>query len=279
MKKNIVIIAVLIIVVQHLYLLAFGIKEGLSVSTLLFMLPLALALLLLFLAYRFLRLTNPRKEEISLAMLAVCIFVVGEIFLPVSPFKTTYISHTTQRALDGIVVTDIEDRMYRTASGSPIAVEVSYRTQVSRTGPYGIYPTGFTPGDGTMEPYAVQLSTMVAIETTPTPKSDDDGTRLYEQGTAYVTRFLIKPNFVQYDDYTGAFCVNIDATLSAQFTRDAFTAWMEKNSPKTYRFDIVASGNSYFTQGKSVSRTTTGMYEIRQFYNTAISELAPCVRY
>ncbi len=276
MKKSILTVATLLLTVQHLYLLAFGMKEGLSVSTLLFMLPLTAALLLLFVAHRFLRLGSQRKEEVALALIAVLIVVMGEVFLPVSPLKTSYVSHMTQQSVDGIVVTNISDRVFLTASGSPIAVEVTYRTEVQKTGAYGIYPTAFVPTDGSMEPYAVQLSTMAALETTPKPVSNEDGTRTYAQGTTYGTTLVMKPNFVQYDDYTGTFCINIDATLSAQFTREAFDAWMENNMPKQYRFEVTASGNSYFTQGKSVPHTTAGTYAIRDFYNTAISELAPC---
>lgn len=277
-------IATLIIAVilffQAIYMLALSLKEGFSAITLA-ALGVALVPLLILLVVYFVVRRRPGGTRILLICGAV-IFLVMEMLLPVSPFKTTITTALQKRAMQAVEIRNVSDAPFLSPQGNPVGVRVSFEAVFPRGGQLSVSPS-LRAVDERYHHYQTSMGHLAGITVTPEPEKGADSVDYrFAPGGSYRFSADFYPTFLFIAHSGGRGLEKGDLclwetdtpTLSADDLRGLLSDPLET----LYSVEVNVRGNSYFTAPRQAyTGTSIRRYSLKTIHESALREGArPC---
>lgn len=272
-------IIVVILLFQSFYMLALSTREGFSAVTLV-ALGVALVPLLVLLLVYFLVRRRPAATRILVVSGAI-IFMIMEIVLPVSPFKTTVITALQKRAQQVVEISNVRDEPFLSPKGNPVGVRVSFEAVFPRGGQLSVSPT-LRAVDERYHHYQASMGHLAGTSVTPEPEQDDSGGYTFTAGGRYRFTADFYPIFLFIANTGGRGLEQGDLCLSENATPtlslDGLRALLREPIATAYSVEVQVRGNTYFMAPRlAYSGTTTGRYSLKTIHDSALREAArPC---
>jgi hypothetical protein len=253
------VVATILIFLQHGSAgVAFGwaLVHGAGPAALFAFLPLAAALLVLWVAAVSLHRRAARRAPVLFGVVAAAIVMVNEALMPGTPFK----AWTHQRAIEAVTVKNIRDELIVSSRGNPIGIRLTFEAVFPSN---GVYAVGYALAPDSDEGvYALQFNHSIRSTIQPEPGGSYD----FRRGTVYTFSTEFLPNFLSYDERTGVTCLN-DMTTSA-FSEKDFLAALSKSRSLQYRTAIRLSNEQAWRPVAAAEYVTGHAYDVEAMYRT-----------
>lgn len=250
------------------FLMGFGWAwiHGAGAGSFFAILPAAIGIALLWAGYAVIRAPRVERPAGVFCVYAVCVLLLSEVLLPVTPLKNL----RSQRALERVVVRDVRDEPFLTARGNPIGVRIEFDAVFPETGAYSIGPAALMPAEGDV-PYELQFghSRVPVIDPKPSPDREDLP-RVFSAGVVYTLTHDMMPNFVVYHDESEAPCLNL--TTGRPDAERRFLAALSGSGRMKYRTEIQVQGQGYPSRRRLAGVHVTHAYDVRSIYETLAIE-------
>jgi hypothetical protein len=259
---------------QSVYVIAFSFKEGFSSIALLafcyFLIP--TVILWIF----FLLLVKYRIRYRVLMIIGILLMIILEILLPVSPIKTTYVSARKQRAIDRVIISNLNDTYYYSSQGNPIGIRITFEVLFSDRGEFSVSPTLYT-SDTRYNHYILSMSHFANIEILPKPERTERGVNYYQKGKRYKFICDLLPGFI-FEAQRDTKNLNKNELClyeleSQNISAEDFGRLINDPNGAYYNIEVIVSGVSYFVTKKVVATAVTSKsYSHKTFYHSALKE-------
>jgi hypothetical protein len=266
--KHIAILFTILFLIQSSYILPLSLKEGFSEITLMALGVTVVPISLLWGIYFMLRKTRHRLWFQLLS--GVILFLLLEILLPASPFKTTISSLQMQKTVDSVKISDVTDELFYSPQGNPIGIRISFDAAFPRGGFLSVSPT-IRAVDKRLHHYMTSMSHFANITIEPKPEKDYESRNIFISGKSYkfTTDFL--PSFLYTSNHDEELCLYDKGV-------DEFKKIVSDPIKTRYSVEVHVDDDSYFVSRRiAYSSYTQKAYSLSIFYEGALNQRAkPC---
>ncbi|MBA3640413.1 MAG: hypothetical protein M3541_13695 [Acidobacteriota bacterium] len=245
--------------------IGWGVIHGAGPAALLFLVPLAVGLALLWTGYVLARRMNVRYMPVLFAVYALGILVVNEMVLPATPLN----AWRTQRAIDAVEVTALRDEAFLTARGNPAGIRLTFEARFPQPLVGFVSASTFGPVDGKI-PYPLQFGRLHQLLIEPTPPARGPY-YAFQKDTVYRFTETTLPNFISYDERTQEPCFNI---VTTPFREADFLDALARSGNVRYSTAIQIGTDEGPVSVVVQTYTTARAYDLSAMYQTIVQERA-----
>jgi hypothetical protein len=245
--------------------IGWGVIHGAGPAALLFLVPMAVGLALLWTGYGLARRMNVGYMPVLFAVYALGILVVNEMVLPATPLK----AWRMQRAIDAVEITALRDETFLTARGHPAGIRLTFEARFPQPLVASLSASTFGPAEGQI-PYPLQFGRLHQLLIEPTPPARGPY-HAFQKDTVYRFTQTTLPNFISYDERTQEPCFNI---VTEPFREADFLDALARSGNVRYRTAIQIGTDEGPVSVVVQTYTTARAYDLSAIYQTIVQERA-----